>query len=301
MSRNFAAKNFIFFIIAASAFLTAYGQDSAPTSDNKKGSIKFTAQVEINGKTERLDRKRFYLIRGSRRQNAELLQKIAAETFVSRDCYFAELRRAGRKISDEYICWLKTNDCESAYCREVKTTEEALAVPEFAAAYRQGIKEYKQPFLALKWLPTNLSDDIRSGFYEQQKPFLEKIIALAKTSAFEATKAKKGAANSGDGFQTIMTDRLGGAYFLDIDTAPPEGKKTETYLVTNLTPVFFGDTGYVWTCELEIDPSKPQFPFVLKSEIGKKKCDVVTKKQAENCTLPECVKAAEKTTTATTN
>ncbi len=94
-----------------------------------------------------------------------------------------------------------------------------------------------------------------------------------------------------------MTDRLGNAFFLDIDIVPPEGKKTETYLVTNLMPIVFGDTSYVWTCEIEIDPAKPQTPFVLKSEIGKKKCEIVTKKQPENCSLPECVKAAEKPAT----
>ncbi len=170
MSRTIAGKIFINSIYLLFAVSTIFAQDFAPASESKKGSIKFTAQVEIDGKTQKLDRKRFYLIRGSREQNAELLKQIAETTVVSRDCYFADLRRSERKISDEYVCWLKKNDCESAYCREIKTTEEALAVPEFAAAYRQGIREYKQPLLALKWLTTNLPDGIRNGYYEQQKP-----------------------------------------------------------------------------------------------------------------------------------
>lgn len=293
MFRSTVIKIFIALLINLSALLIAFGQISAPAGEDKKGSIKFTAQVEINGKTERLDRKRFYLIRGSRQQNAELLKKAAETNITSRDCYYDSLRRSGRQISDQFVCWLKDNDCESPYCREVKTTEEALAVPEFASAYRQGLREYKQPLLALKWLPTNLPDYIRIGYYEQQKPVLENLIALAKSYAQQATQAKKGSARAGDGFQSIMTDRLGSAYFLDIDVVPPEGKKTETYLVSNLLPAVFGDTSYVWTCEIEVDPTKPQAQFVLKTEIGKKKCEVVAKKQSEACTVPKCGKVAE--------
>ena len=137
--------------------LVAFGQETSPSTsplvEQKKGSVRFTAQFEVNGKTEKLDRKRFYLIRGNRQQNADLLKIIAETSVTSRDCYFADLRRNGRKISDEFFCWLKNNDCESPYCREVKTTEEALSVPEFAAAYKIGLREYKQSALALKWIP----------------------------------------------------------------------------------------------------------------------------------------------------
>lgn len=292
----------IFIIFRALVFilpicLPVFGQSPAavsPIAETKKGSIKFTAQVEISGKTERLDRKRFYLIRGSRQQNAELLKKIAETSVVSRDCYYADLRRGGRKISDEFFCWLKTNDCESPYCREVKTKEEALSVPEFAAAYTTGLREYKQPALALKWITTNLPDDIRDGYYRQQKNVLASLVNLAEISGRDATRAKKGSAVSGDGFQSIMTDRLGSAFFLDIEIIPPENKKTETYLITNLLPVVFGDTSYNWSCEIEIDPTKPQAPFVLKNEIGKKKCEIVAKKIPETCSLPDCGKSPEK-------
>lgn len=297
MPRLTCYKIFIALLVVLLSY-SAPGQNSAsPPVENNKGSIKFTAQIEIDGKIERLDRRRFYLIRGSRRQNVELLKKIAETDIPSRDCYYAELRGGNRKISDEYICWLKNNDCESPYCREIKTREEALAVPEFAAAYRAGMREFKQSALALKWLTTNLPDDVRKGFYESRKPILENLAALAKNYAAEATRAKKGAARPGEGFQSIMTDRLGSAYFLDIDIVPPENKKTETYLVTNLLPTVFGDTSYTWTCEIEIDPAKPQAQFVLKTEIGKKKCEVVMKKQSAVCDLPECVKAAEKSLT----
>jgi hypothetical protein len=300
MPRIIACTIFFASFVVLSAFNAAFGQETtapAPTPENKTGAIKFTAQADIGGKPQKLDRKRFYLIRGSRQQNTELLKQIAETTVLSRDCYFADLRQKGRKISDEYVCWLKNNECESSYCREVKTSEEALSVPEFAVAYRQGLREYRQPAVALKWLNTNLPDEIRNGYYLQYKNTLERLIALAKVSAQEATQAKKSASKKGEGFQTIMTDRLGNAYFLDVDVVPPEKKKTETYLISNLLPMVFGDTSYVWTCEIEVDPTKLQTPFLLKTEIGKKtnnKCEVVTKKQTEVCNLTECGKPSEK-------
>jgi len=296
MPRITAYKIFFASALALSAFLTAFGQETAPspTPENKKGLIKFTAWVDMNGKTEKLTRKRFYLIRGSQKDNAELLKQIAETTVLSRDCYYADLRKKGRKISDEYVCWLNNNDCESTYCREIKTTEEALAVPEFAVAYRQGLREYRQPAVALKWLNTNLSDEIRNGYYQQYKTTQQKLVSLAKVAAQEATRAKTGSDGKNGGFQSIMTDRLGNAYLLDVDVVPPEKKKTETYLISNLLPIVFGDTSYVWTCEVEVDPTKAQTVILLKTEIGKKtKCDVVTKKQTEVCNLPEC-KPAEK-------
>ncbi len=296
MPRIIADNIFIAVFTVLLTSLAAFGQNSAPSSpavEAKTGSIKFTAQVKIGESNEKLGRKRFYLIRGSRQQHADLLKQIAETNVVSRDCYYADLRRRGQKISDEYVCWLKKNDCESAYCREIKTKEEALTVPEFAAAYRQSLREYKQSTLALKWITTNLPDEIRNGYYEQQKTVLDKLITLAKRAGQEATKTKKGSARSGDGFQSIMTDRIGNAYFLDIDIVPPENEKTETYLITNLMPTVFGDTSYLWTCEIEIDPEKPQSSFVLKNEIGKKKCEIVMKKQTEVCDLPDCGGSAD--------
>lgn len=296
MRRTAVYKTFIALAAALFSFAAASAQENAssPKPENKKGSIRFTAQIEISGKNEKLSRKRFYLIRGSRQQNADLLKRIAETNVVSSDCYFADLRQKGKKVSDEYVCWLKNNDCESSYCRELKTPEEAFAVPEFAAAYKTGLREYKQPTVALKWLNTNLSDEIRNGYYQQYKATLENLVELAKNSAQEATRAKTGNARKGEGFQSIMTDRLASAYFLDIDVVPPEGKKTETYLISNLLPIVFGDTSYVWTCEIEVDPAKPQSQVTLKTEINKKRCDVITKKLSEVCNVTECGKPADK-------
>ena len=293
-------KILIAFVFALSTCLSGFGQTPEPAAEPKIGSINFSAQVEVNGKTEKPARKRFYLVRGSREQNAELLKQIAATPVTSSDCYYANLNRNGRKVSDDFFCWLKRNDCETPYCREVKTKEEALAIPEFAAAYNRGMREYGRSTLALKWLTTNLPDDIRDGYYRQQKPVMRQLIELARASGQEVTQAKKGSARPGEGFQSIMTNRLASAYFIDIDIVPPENKKTETYLITNLVPMVFGDTGYVWTCEIELDPAKPLTKIVLKTELGRKtnnKCDVVTKKLTEVCTLPSCPEQLEKPTT----
>lgn len=297
MPRLYIYKIYFAAFITLIVCSVTFGQDSvAESPEGEKGSIKFTSWIEIDGKLNKtaLLRNRFYLIRGSREQNAELLKQISETNVLSRDCYFADLRQKGRKISDEYVCWLKNNECESSYCREITTTEEALSVPEFAAAYRQGLREYKQPTVALKWLNTNLADEIRIGYYRQYQAALQKMVSLARASAQEATRAKRGSAKTGDGFQSIMTDRLANAYFLDVDVVPPEGKKTETYLISNLAPVVIGDSSYVWTCEIEVT-AKRQLPVILNREIAKKnKCEVITKKQPENCNLPECGKPVEK-------
>ena len=298
MLRSGVYKIFIVSVVLLLNCPAAFGQDPvpAPAAEPKTVSIYFSAQLD---KEKKNDRKRFYLIRGSRQQHPELIKRLAETPVTSRDCYYAGLRPNGRKISDDLFCWLKDNDCETPYCREVKTKEEALGIPEFAKAYNQGLREYGRSTLALKWLTTNLPDDIRDGFYQQQKPIMRQLIELAKNDGQEATRAKKGSARPGEGFQSIMTNRLGNAYFIDVDVVPPENKKAETYLITNLTPIVFGDTGFVWICEYEIDSTKPLNKVSLKAAIDNKnkKCEVFSKKIADTCTLPVCPKQTEKPTT----
>lgn len=332
MFRIAAHKIYIASAVLLSACLAAFGQDAAP-SPTPKGSIKFIAKLD-SGKVDdkgkpillALERKRFYLIRGNLQENAALLKQIAGkleemekENVLSRDCYYADLRRKGNKITDQYICWLKKDDCESPYCREIKTEQEVLTVPEFAAAYREGLREYRQSALALKWLTTNLRDDyIRNGFYVKQKSILKSLVAFARDSSLKATQTKKGIvcetaqrkkdpACENGGFQSIMTDRRGNGFFLDIDVVPPQNvekdadpkkkkKEAETYLVSNLAPIVLGNKSFIWTCEVEVDVNNPQAQFNLNTLIKskKKKCEVVEKPQPEVCNLPDCVKAAEK-------
>jgi hypothetical protein len=300
MLRPGICKIFIALVVMLLNCLAGFAQDSTPTptAEPQLGSVVFTAQVEINKETVKLDRKRFYLVRGSRQQHAEFIKQITEMPVTSRDCYYANLNYKGRKISDNLFCWLKEeHDCETPYCREVKTKEEALSIPEFASAYNQGMREYGRSTLALKWITTNLPDELRIGFYQQQKPIMKQLIDLAKNQAQEATQGKKGSASLGEGFQSIMTDRLGNAYFLDVDVVPPEKKKTETYLITNLMPIIYGDTGYIWTCEIEVDPTRPFSKIVLKNYIQNKKCNEFKKKITETCSLPDCSKQSEKPTT----
>jgi len=88
--------------------------------------------------------------------------------------------------SDALLRWLKDNDCESVYCRELdeKDVDGPAAVPEFQQAIAIGEKEYGTRALALKWLPTTLPDDIRFGFYTRQQT---ELLALIK-QAEEASK-----------------------------------------------------------------------------------------------------------------
>lgn len=352
VSRKTAYKILIATFVVLSAFLTAFGQETAPLPkvEQKIGSIRFSSQVEINKKTEVVARKRFYLIRGNLEDNKALLEEIAKTTAKSANCYYADLRRENPNLSPAFFCWLKNKDCtkgycrcESVYCRDI-TMDDVGTVPEFAAAYRQSLKEYRQqPVLALKWLTTNLPSDIRDGFYRQQEAAIDNLVKLAQKAAQEATRTAKenlvvfdedvqpdmtnqiicsdklkpaGRTKSKadqsmkqpkivacKDFQSVVTDRQGNAYFLDIDLVIPQqidkkmpegGKKpreTETYLITNLAPVVFGDTSFIWTCEVEIKPADAANPqrINLKNEINKNnKCKIVPKPISENCNFPEC-------------
>ncbi len=72
-----------------------------------------------------------FLIKGTLEENKSLVESIASQTMLSRDCYYRS-----KGASEALIGWLKENDCESVYCREVepKSIEGADAVPEFQRA-----------------------------------------------------------------------------------------------------------------------------------------------------------------------
>jgi hypothetical protein len=202
------------------------------------GSVKIIGQTKITGEKKVLDRKRFYLMRGGLKDNENLIKRLKSTEIISRDCFYANL-----KTSPEFICWLKENDCESPYCREI-TMEDVNEVPEFLGAYQKSFRQYgRQSEIALKWLTTNLPFDLREGFYRQQKSMINSLVLDAQP------------------IQTIMTDRsLGVAYFIDIplnlENAGVAKKKTETFLISNLLPVEIGETSYVWACEVEIGNQK---------------------------------------------
>lgn len=208
---------------------------------------------QVGNKGKELRRKRFYLFRGGLEANKALVDRIKSAPVVTRDCYFCT-----SKASQEYIAWLKAEDCESPYCRPI-SADDVKKVPEFSAAYQKGLKQFqnKQP-IALQWLTVNLAQPLRDGFYLQQKRAIDTILSDVKP------------------VQSSMTDSVGiQASFIDIALSPGAQKNTETFLISNLIPVEVAGKGYVWACEVEIGLNKKtSLPLKLT---GTKKCEVIVK------------------------
>ena len=170
-----------------------------------------------------LARKRFFLIPGTLEQNLALLDAMERQPLVTRDCYYNKLH-----ASTALIEWLKEGDCESVYCRGIEKDFVAgpKAVPEFATAFAASQQEYKNDDTARHWLTTNLSPDLRDGFYRDRRGALQEL--LKQTPAA----------------QSVMTDRNGTAYFTDLGPGP--------YVLTNLIPTEIGQTLVTWNCEVQV-------------------------------------------------
>lgn len=217
------------------------------------GAIEISGRAKIGTKIEKITRKRFYLFRGGLEANRAMLDRVKASAGVSRDCFYCRA-----KASPEYIAWLKAENCESPFCREI-TADDITKVPEFQAAYQKGLKQFRgKTDIAQKWVTTNLPPELRDGFYRQEKTLLDTLLAGAKP------------------LQSSMTDIVTiKAIFIDI--ALTAGKTSETFLISNLVPIEIGGKGYVWACELPNGPNakpttlQPTFPVVNKSG---QKCEV---------------------------
>ncbi len=237
---------------------------SVPVIAQSPGNMLEIKGRQVGDKGKELRRKRFYLFRGNLGANKALVDRIKAAPAVSRDCYFCI-----NKASEEYIAWLRAEDCESPYCRTI-SADDVKKVPEFGAAYQKGLKQYqnKQP-VALGWLTTNLPQALRDGFYLQQKSAIATILGGVKP------------------IQSAMADSVGvQASFIDIALSPGiAAGKTETFLISNLVPVAVGGKGYVWACEVEIAANK-KTALVLKVA-GLKKCEVIVK-EIPVCTGDTC-------------
>ncbi|MEP6787059.1 MAG: hypothetical protein ABJB40_01410 [Acidobacteriota bacterium] len=236
--------------------------------------------VKVGGKPIKISRKRFYLLRGGLEANKDLVSRLKVANFTSRDCYYCQLH-----TSKEYIAWLKEKDCESPYCRQI-TTEDIAKVPEFQAAYQKGTgggagKGPKlSPKTAEKWVTTNLSPELRDGFYRQRKSLTDTLLGGVKP------------------LQSSMTDTAAvKAQFIDIlltglraaDPKKPDDK-TETFLVTNLFPLEVGDKSYVWACEIEVGTTKTaKLTLADPPETSKrvKNCEVIVR-QLPTCNQGTC-------------
>src|SRR5260370_8915851 len=80
-------------------------------------------------------------------------------------------------------------------------------VPEFKAAYDQGLRTFKTPELARRWLTINLTADIRDGYYNAKQEVIRGLIkeaeAIGKTTVM-----------------SVMTDRKGTGYVPDTEPGP---------------------------------------------------------------------------------
>jgi hypothetical protein len=190
------------------------------------GAIKLIVKVKPVTQGTGLSRKRFFLIKGSLEANKSLIQSMEQRPVTSRDCYYRSIG-----ASEALIAWLKQNDCESVYCREVNDWKDVEAVPEFQHALATGEKEFGSRDLARKWLPVNLPENIRIGFYKQQQRDLLAFIKQAEET-------------SGAKVMAVMTDQKGNAYFTDIEPG--------TYVISNIIRTESSDAASLWNCEVTV-------------------------------------------------
>jgi hypothetical protein len=199
---------------------------SAQTPPPTRGVIR----LKVKYKGKELPRKRFFLVKGSLAENKNLIDQLKAIPPGSRECFYRE-----RGASEALIKWLKENDCDSVYCREIdeKFLHGNDAVPEFQAAYKQGVSELKTPELGRRWLTVNLAPEIRDGFYLEKQRLITNLIAQAEAGT--STKVL-----------SVMTDQKGTAYLTDIDPG--------TYTISNLISSEVEGSSILWACEKEIKP-----------------------------------------------
>ena len=202
--------------------------------------------VKIDGKSGAVSRKRFYLFKGGLKDNQDLLGRLKKVEIKSRDCFYTQM-----KASPQYICWLQAENCESPFCRTVAAAD-IPRVPEFQTAYTAGLTKFRGlKSVADDWILTNMPAPLVSGFFENRRSLTASLLGGMKP------------------VQSTMTDSVTiKAIFIDVPVTPPAGKKTETFLISNIQPLEFGTKSYVWACEVEIgtekkavfnlpDPTKP--------------------------------------------
>lgn len=137
-----------------------------------------------------------------------------------------------RAASPELREWLGRHDCDTIYCPEYEAeyAKAVETVPEFRRAYAEGLRKYRSPRTALRWVTVNFPlREARTAFYERKKSWLA------------AASARAGAV------QSAMTDEAGDAYFLDV----PVGD----YFVSNLFP--HGPSRILWDAPVKVPPLLP--------------------------------------------
>ena len=235
------------------------------TPQTVSGVIRLKVRYKSGDLTKELPRRRFFLIKGSLQDNGSLIDAIRKTETISRDCYYREQGASGQLIK-----WLKENDCESVYCRQVEDTyiNGSEAVPEFKIAYDQALRELKTPEVARRWLTNYLPEEMRDGFYNRKQKAIGDLIKQAEAA-------------NGKPVMSIMTDRKGTAYLTGIEPG--------TYTISNLVGSETEKTSLLWICEREVKATDLSIamkrPFILSNETDPKvKCEIVERP------LPACGK-----------
>jgi hypothetical protein len=224
-------------------FVTLISQSQTPAPSTGRGVVRLKVRVKEDEKNKNLGRKRFFLIKGTLKDNNAWIQLMAQQSPLSRDCYYKQIG-----ASTQLLKWLKENDCESPYCRElqVKDVDGPDAVPEFQRAVADGEAEFKSRETARQWATVHLPENIREGFYKANQQRL--VALLAEAEKVSGTKA-----------QSVMTDRLGTAYFTDLEPGP--------YVISNLLPTEVGNSFVTWNCEVQVKPGDiaTEQPFMISN------------------------------------
>lgn len=223
--------------------LVAATLSNSQTNTSGRGVVRLRVRVKEGETTKGLQRKRFFLVKGTLEQNKAWIQTTEQQTTLSRDCYY---RAAG--ASEKLINWLKENDCETVYCREIRLDEleGPNAIPEFHRAVELGMAEQQSREIATKWLNVNLSANLRDGFYRNNQQQLQQLLRAAESV-------------SGASVQSVMTDRNGTAYFTDLEPG--------TYVITNLIPTETSTSFLNWSCEVQVKAGDiaTEKPFLISN------------------------------------
>lgn len=238
------------------------GQTSSALPEDSRGVLRLRVKVKIGETTKGLARKRFFLIKGSLEQNKTVIEAMDRQPLMTRDCYYT---RAG--ASPSLINWLKDNDCESVYCRELDSedVEGPRAVSEFASALTVGEKTFGNRRLALKWLTVNLQDKLRDGFYRQRQNEIAAIIKQAEAA-------------SGAKVFSVMTDRNGTAYFTDLEAG--------SYTLSNIVATEIGSSVSLWNCDVQMkaDDMTAEKVYTISNRKDKNVKCVAVEKPLPACT-----------------
>ena len=261
-----ARKPVVVFALLMLAVLCVAQTPSSPSqvaSPDPRGVLRLRVRVKIGDATRGLARKRFFLIKGPLEQNKALVAAMDQRPLTTRDCYY---QQAG--ATKESIAWLKENDCESVYCRELEMedVEGPHAVPEFAHALAAGEKELGSRQLARKWLTVNLPEKLRDGFYRQRQTEIAAIIKQAEAGSGGATVL------------SVMTDRNGTAYFTDLERG--------TYTLSNIAGTEIGPNIALWNCDIQVQAGDlaSERPYLISNRSDKNVKCVAVEKPLPACT-----------------